>query len=129
MHFGRHVGIRFEHAAAGRGRYGLELREIHLNPNGVVHGGVTYALVDQAMGAALYSQLAPGESAATLEIKINYLRAATTGHMAAEAWVVQREGDVVLLESDVRVGDSLIAKALGTYMVLAPKNRPRPEAP
>jgi len=138
VHFGRHVGIRWVGAEKGRGRFYVDVADIHMNPNGVVHGGVTYSLVDQAMGAALYSTLQPGEAGTTLEIKINYVRAVKEGRLTCEAWIVEREGDIAVLESEVLAGDTLICKGLGTYMVLAPRagkgsaaksqNPPPPEA-
>lgn len=126
IHFGRHVGIRWESAEKGRARCYVDVADIHMNPNGIVHGGVTYSLVDQAMGAALYSTLQPGEAGTTLEIKINYLRAVKEGRLSCEAWLVQREGDIAVLESEVVAGDALVCKGLGTYMVLTPKGGPRP---
>ena len=125
-HFGRHVGIRFDSAGNGRSRWYVDIADIHMNPNRVLHGGVTYSLVDQAMGAALYSVLQPGEAGTTLEIKINYVRAAKQGRLVCEAWLVQREGDVAVLESEVLAGDALICKGLGTYIVLAPRGVERP---
>jgi acyl-CoA thioesterase len=129
VHFGRHVGIRWDSAERGRARNHVDIADIHMNPNGIVHGGVTYSLVDQAMGAALYTTLQPGEAGTTLEIKINYLRAVKEGRLTCDAWLVQREGDFAVLESEVLAGDALICKGLGTYMVLAPRPaRPAPQA-
>jgi acyl-CoA thioesterase len=125
IHFGCHVGILFHSARNGRSQFYLDIADIHMNPNRVVHGAVTYAMVDQAMGAALYSALRPGEQGITLEIKINYLRAVKEGRLTCDGWLVQREGDLAVLESEVVAGDALICKGLGTYMVLAPKDGKR----
>lgn len=128
IHFGRHVGIRFQSAQNGRSQYYLDIADIHMNPNRVVHGAVTFAMVDQAMGAALYSTLRPGEQGTTLEIKINYLRAVTAGRLTCGGRLVQREGDLAVLESEVFAGDLLICKGLGTYLVFAPKGgKPSPQ--
>ena len=128
IHFGRHVGIRFECAQDGRSQCYLDIADIHMNPNRVVHGAVTYAMVDQAMGAALYSTLRPGEQGITLEIKINYLRAVTAGRLTCGGRLVQREGDLAVLESEVFAGDLLVCKGLGTYMVFPPKgDKPLPK--
>lgn len=123
MHFGRHAAIRFQTAADGRSRFVCDLQDFHLNPNQIVHGGVTYTMVDQAMGSALYTALGPDESASTLEIKINYLRAATAGRLVCDGWVVEREGRLATMEAEVRNGDVLIAKALGTYVVRPGRKR------
>lgn len=51
----------------------------HLNPMGVVHGGWFGAIVDSAMGCAVQSTLAPGQSYTTLEFRVNITRALKPG--------------------------------------------------
>ena len=64
------LGIRRVAMDGGRSRFDLSVRPDHMNPHGVVHGGIVYTLVDYAMGGALTSRLAPWERCATLEVKI-----------------------------------------------------------
>jgi acyl-CoA thioesterase len=72
------------------------------------------------MGAALTSRLDPGERCTTLEIKINYLAAVSSGDLAAEARVVNRSRRVGVLEARVLAdGDRLIALATGTFYIQA----------
>lgn len=112
------LGITREAAEAGRARFALAVRPEHLNPHGVLHGGVVYSLVDYAMGGALTSRLEPGERCATLEIKINYLAPVTAGGVRADAAVVERTGRVALLEARVHAdGDRLVALAIGTFYI------------
>lgn len=49
------------------------------NPLGVVHGGYAATLLDSACGIAVHSQLSPGRSHSTLELKVSYLRGLTAG--------------------------------------------------
>jgi uncharacterized protein (TIGR00369 family) len=60
------------------------------NPLGSIHGGYTAALLDSCMACAVHSTLEAGYSYATLEIKINYVRAITsdTGEVRAEGKVI-----------------------------------------
>jgi acyl-CoA thioesterase len=103
---------------AGAASFDLAVRPEHMNPHGVVHGGVVYALVDYAMGGALTSRLEPGERCATLEVKINYLRTVEAGSLRAEARVVERTRRIGVLESVVRDGAGLlVATALGTFYI------------
>jgi uncharacterized protein (TIGR00369 family) len=46
---------------------------------GVLHGGVITSLVDTTSAVAVVAQLADYESIATLDLRIDYLRAATPG--------------------------------------------------
>jgi uncharacterized protein (TIGR00369 family) len=62
----------------------------YYNPLGTVHGGYTAALLDSCMACAVHSTLEAGFSYATIEIKINYVRAITsdTGEVRAEGKVI-----------------------------------------
>lgn len=119
----RTLGIRPVSMDSGRARFALTVRGDHMNPNGVVHGGVVYSLADTAMGAALFSALEPGQSCTTLEIKINYLAPVTSGELAAEAAVVARTKRTGFLEARVRADDgALVAVATGTFYIQSPSS-------
>ena len=112
------LGVRRTLMDGGRARFEVTVGAQHLNPHGVVHGGVVYSLVDYAMGGALTSRLAPGERCATLEIKINYLRPAPAGLLAAEAGVVDRTARVGVLDARVQTAaGELVALATGTFYI------------
>ncbi len=95
----------------------LEVEPKHLNPHGVLHGGVMYSMADHGMGAAVYTVLGEGESCATIEVKIVYLSAVRGGVVECESRVINRGKRVVTLESEIRTADRLVAKALGTFAV------------
>ena len=120
--FAELLGARRVEMGEGRCRFELTAEPRHLNPHGVVHGGVVYTLVDYAMGGALTSRLAPGERCATLEIKINYMAAAAAGPLAALATVVDRTTRIGVLEARVTDGAGrLIALATGTFFIRSPR--------
>ena len=112
------LGIRRVSMDGGRSVFEVTIGPDHMNPHGVVHGGVVYTLADFAMGGALTSTLDAGERCATLELKINYLAAARGGELRAEASVVSRSRRVAVMEA--RVYDDtarLIALATGSFYV------------
>lgn len=116
--FGELLQTRRTLMADGRSRFELLVGPQHLNPYGVVHGGVIYSLVDFAMGGALTSRLGPGERCATLEIKINYVVPVSDGQLAAEARVVERTKRIGVLEARVEGGrGELVALATGTFYI------------
>ena len=49
----------------------------HYNPLGTIHGGWIATLLDSAMACAVHSLLPAGKTYATLELKVNYVRALT----------------------------------------------------
>lgn len=55
------LGMRVKSIGEGRARFEPAVEAKHLDPNGMLHGGVIYSIADSAMGSALFSQLDPGE--------------------------------------------------------------------
>ncbi len=74
----RHLGLRFLEANPGSGtiRVAFSPRPEFANPRGQIQGGFLSAMLDDAIGAAVATTLAPDEFAVTLEIKVSYLRPA-----------------------------------------------------
>jgi uncharacterized protein (TIGR00369 family) len=113
--------IGFELVEAGNGKctMRLEAQERHTNPMGTLHGGILCDIADGAMGMAFFSTLEEGETFATLELKINYLRPFWTGTLLAHGSVISRGKTVGLTECRI-VDDQerLIAHATSTCMAL-----------
>ncbi len=64
--------------------------EQHYNVLGSTHGGLASTLLDTCMGGAVQVTMPAGYGAATLELKINYVRAITveTGKLRCEGRVI-----------------------------------------
>ena len=79
------VGLTFEEVEPGRVVMSLVPDEVHYNPLGMVHGGITATLLDTVMGCAVHSTLPAGRGYTTLSISVNYIRAVTiaTGPVVA----------------------------------------------
>ena len=107
---------------AGRSVAHLDVAERHLNPNGVVHGGVIYTLVDTAMGSATMSVLDRGLFCASIETQIRYLRPITSGTVMAQAEVLRAGRRIVQLEARVFVDGATepAATASGSFAVIRP---------
>jgi uncharacterized protein (TIGR00369 family) len=71
----RTLDINPVEAEPGRVTFTLVPSEFHLNPFGLVHGGVIAALVDTAMGCAVHSLLPVGAGYVTSELNVRFLRA------------------------------------------------------
>lgn len=91
----------------------------HANPMGTLHGGILCDIADAAMGVAYASTLDEGETFATLELKINFLRPVWTARLRAEGTVVQKGRTIGLVECDVTDdAHRLVARASSTCMTL-----------
>jgi acyl-CoA thioesterase len=119
--FGELIGLEFEEFGGGRSRCALEATGELLNPHGVLHGGVIYSMADTGMGAALYSDLDEDELCTTIEIKITYLRAVKSGRLVCDTRVLSKTRKVAALESEIRSGEELVAKASGTFYIYTSK--------
>ena len=86
---------------------------------GTVQGGIFAAIADAAMGWAYMTTLGEGESYATVEMKVNVLRAVRTGRIAARALVKNADRTLGLIECDVLDADgTLLAHAVSSCMIL-----------
>jgi uncharacterized protein (TIGR00369 family) len=113
------LGIDLVSAENGECTMKLEAGEQHLNPMGTLHGGILCDIADAAMGMAYFSELEPGESFTTLELKINFLRPFWQGALLAHGRVVHRGKSVGMTECDVVDAEGrLIARASSTCMTL-----------
>ena len=118
------IALSVDEQRAGFSRLSLVVAPDHLNPHGVVHGAVVYALADTGMGAALYPTLADGQICATIEIKINYFKPIHSGQLVCITELVNRGRTVANLESKVYLERKLVASANGNYAVFAPRTAP-----
>jgi acyl-CoA thioesterase len=119
------LGISIELVAPGRARAAIEADDSSLNPNGVVHGAVLFAMADTAMGAATMSTLVDGKACASIDVQMRFLRPAVEGSLIAEASVLRAGQRVVQLESRVvDAGGDLVAMATGSFAV-CPQRKPR----
>lgn len=111
--------MRLTGETAGSGTAAVQIAEQHLNPNGVAHGAVLFALVDTAMGKATMSVVADGMYCASVELSLRFIRPAARGELIAEATVVKRGRSIVHLDARVHDAEArLIATATGTFAIL-----------
>jgi acyl-CoA thioesterase len=111
------IGLNMSERGDGTSRCTLDVGPDLMNPHGVVHGGAIYSMVDNGMGAAVYTKMDDSESCATIEIKIVYLAPVLSGTLVCDTTVINKGRRVAALESEVRNGDRLVAKALGTFAI------------
>ncbi len=115
--FGELIGLNFTTFEQGYSQCILEVNEKLLNPHKVLHGGVIYSMADTGMGGALYSYLGEGELCATIEIKIVYFAAVTSGMLTCDTKVIHRGKKIATMESEIENDGHLVAKALGTFSI------------
>ncbi len=107
--------------APGRVVYRLEARPYLRNPYGFLAGPVLYTVIDYSMGRALRGLAREGELSATVELKVNYLKAVREGTVRIETTVLHKGSALAVLESRATDDEgALVALAVGTYRVFPP---------
>lgn len=103
----------------GVGVASVDLADQHLNPYGVVHGAVLFAMVDTAMGKATMSVVDDGRYCASVEVSLRFIRPVAEGRVTATATVLRRGRNLVHLDARVvDADDRLVATADGTFALL-----------
>ena len=99
----------------------IELDRKHLQGYGYVHGGVYSALIDSAGFFAVYTQVEGDNSAATIEMKVNYLSSVKSGKLLAHARVINLGKSIGLAEVTIKNEENkLLAHGTVTVMVKPP---------
>lgn len=110
------MGFRYE----APGRIRLAVRPELLNPAGLLSGPVPFALIDYAMGSALWQEVTDEEGIATINVAINYVATARSGDVVCIASVDRRTRTNAVLRSEVSADDGrLLATAVGSYAIFA----------
>lgn len=86
---------------------------------GIMHGGAVMALADSCGAALAFANLPEGATGTTtIEGKTNMIGAVTEGTVTARSTLVHAGAQTIVVETEVRQGDRLVAKTIQTQLVL-----------
>jgi uncharacterized protein (TIGR00369 family) len=123
--FTRTLGIQRVLMEGGRCEIRLPLRPDHLNLGGVVHGGVTTAILDSCMGGAVVSTLGKGEWCGTAQLDTKFLRWGEGSVLTCSAHVVKRGRALAFVEGVVKDAKGKeVARASGVWFIWNEAERP-----
>lgn len=117
----RLIGMRFDEVDPGRVVMSLTTQPDFTNPLGTVHGGIAATLLDSVMGCAVHTMLDAGVGYTTLELKVNYIRAASVDgqRLSAEGTTIHVGGRTATAEGRVLdENGKLIAHATTTCLII-----------
>lgn len=117
------LGITAESFVAERVTLLLEWSEGLCTNGGVLHGGALMALADSAGGASAFLNLPDGAiGTSTIESKTNFLGGVRAGVVTATAKPLHIGSTTIVVETEVRNDDRLVAKVTQTQVVLRPRS-------
>ena len=120
--FPSHLPMRIVEVAAESARVELDIAECHLQPFGIVHGGVIATLIDTATFWAGFGTIPEDAGLVNVDLKLNYLQTVTRGRLTALGRAIRTGRTISYCEAEVRSDDgNLIAHGTSTLMVLPGK--------
>lgn len=103
----------------GRAVVEVLVQEKHLQPFGIVHGGVFASVLDAAAFWAVYTQVPEDLGMTTVELKVNYLAPLSAGRMIARGKSLRVGKTICLGEASIVNGEErLLAHGTSTMMIL-----------
>jgi uncharacterized protein (TIGR00369 family) len=101
----------------------IGVQEKHIQPFGIVHGGVYSSLVDAASFWGVYTQVDQGLGLTTVELKLNFLAPCSSGRLIARGRSLRLGKTIGLGEASVEdERGTLLAHGTSTTMILGNLN-------
>lgn len=119
-----HIGPLWSQALADGGwRYGLLAQAHHLNPAGMVHGGVLLTLADHAMSAVAW-QHSQRQPCVTVQLDSQFVAAGKEGDwMVCAVQITHSTRSMVFARAQLHVGEQLLLNAQGILKVIATREK------
>ena len=124
--YGKHLGLECTTLETDHAVFRLPFREHNVTVGDMVHGGAIASLVDTAATAACWSTpgLPENPRGSTIGFSINYLNAARSADLTADATVIRRGGSVCVADVWVRNAQGeAVARATVTYKLSGASGR------
>lgn len=114
------LSMKIRELEVGRSLLEIDLsHQKHLQPFGMVHGGVFSSIIDAATFWAAYSEVDEDSGMTTVDLKLNYLAPATSGKLIARGRCIKLGKTLGLAEAKVtNERGRLLAHGISTLMVI-----------
>lgn len=120
--FPSHMPFRLAAMDFDSARIEMQAAAQHLQPFGIVHGGVIATLIDTATFWAAFMRLPQDAGLVNVDLKLNYLKAVMPGALVAEGRCIRAGRSISYTEAYVKdAGGEIIAHGTSTLMALPGK--------
>lgn len=93
--------MRLSEIALDRAVFELKTNRCHLQPFGMVHGGVLATLIDTATFWAAFLRIPEEAGLVNIDLKLNYLKGVETGLLVAEGRTIHSGNSISYAEATV----------------------------
>lgn len=113
------LSMKIDTLEMGRSFMEVDVQDKHLQPYGIVHGGVYASLIDAAAFWAAYSNIDPSSGMTTVEMKLNFLAPAASGRFIARGRIIKAGRTICLSEATVfDHKEKMLAHGTSTLMII-----------
>ena len=124
--FHRWAGMEVVEASAGEVTVAMDVLDLHVNLQGLVHGGVLAILADTACGLSIRSAIEAGRLHVTTDMDIHYLAPARPGRLFGRGKAVRVGRSLAFAEVSIEdSGGKLLARAQSRFSVSGREQGPR----
>jgi len=117
-----HMRMTLEDIGIDRAEVVIQLADCHLQPFGIVHGGVVATIFDTATFWAAFLRLPATDGLVNIDLKLNYLKSIVDGKLIARGTCIRPGRSISYAEASVYdENEDLIAHGTSTLMVLPAK--------
>ncbi len=117
-----YLGVIVEHLSPEKAVLRLPLRREFTQGTGVVAGGIFATIADEAMAHVVLANLDEGQSTATIEMNLRFLRQIKEGEIRAVARIIKRGRRIITVAADIRDEEnSLLANTGASFIVVEMK--------
>lgn len=113
------LSMEIKYLRWGESRLEVEVQKKHLQPFGMVHGGVCASLVDASVYWAVYAGFERAVGLTTMDLRLNYLAPVKEGKMIAKGRSIKTGKTVCLGEATIEDDNGrLLSHGTSTLMVV-----------
>jgi uncharacterized protein (TIGR00369 family) len=114
----RHMAMEIDHIEFDKANIIINLADYHMQPFGIVHGGVIATMIDTATFWATFLRLSENDGLVNVDLKLNYLQPVIDGRLMAKATCMRHGNSISYSEAKVfDENEKLVAHGTSTLMV------------
>jgi len=118
----KHLRMQLASISVDQAVVKLNTEQCHLQPFGIVHGGVLATLIDTATFWSVFLRLPEDAGLVNIDLKLNYLKSISSGLMTAQGRCIRAGRTINYAEASIKDKEgNLIAHGTSTLMVLPGK--------
>ena len=117
------ISMKIREIGVGYAGVEIDLAEKHLQPFGLVHGGVFATIIDSAASWALFYGIEDDDAGMTsVDLKLNYLAPAVAGKLIARGRQIKMGKTLGYAEAEIRdESEKILAHGTSTVIILPGK--------